>query len=187
MARGKLTLRPASALAVATVLHTAPYIVTAQSVAPPECGFSVPADAMRYDFDSPKSLVGDFEIIRVSWQPSPPTVTRGGLHLQAPDSSSKAATAGKSHSPDLTGWYRDSTDWEGTFRATLQGPRLAIGPADPDAAADRYVVTAWSRRGFWGYWSRSYGIAVVVDKATNLVLPDPAGFFCALRVQKLHR
>jgi hypothetical protein len=52
-----------------------------------------------------------------------------------------------------------------------------------DGGGDDLIVTAISPRGFWGYWRRDMGIAVVLDTVTHRVLPYAAGFFCAQRAE----
>jgi hypothetical protein len=62
------------------------------------------------------------------------------------------------------------------------GAALYFGAPDGvDAAGTVLLISHVSRGGFWGTWSYSSGIGMVVDSATGRRLENPAGFFCAIR------
>jgi hypothetical protein len=168
----------------------------APSVAPAECAFSVPADATRFDAESLRALAGDYQLIQVTWQPAPPTVKRGQLHLEVPDSLLREVPCGfRKVRRDLIGWYRPeretASQWQAIIGsrdparpgAVVRGSALRIGQhCVLDGGGDDFVITAASGHGFWGYWIEDMGIAVLMDTVTHRVLPNSAGFFCAERV-----
>ncbi|HEU5304661.1 MAG TPA: hypothetical protein VFU40_08460, partial [Gemmatimonadales bacterium] len=94
--------------------------------------------------------------------------------------------------PDLVGWLEpagepaprpvDDLGSTGHTAAVLAGEHLRVGDI---GALDGYVedltITAVAPEGFWGWWRAFPGWEVTVDSATGRVLPDPAGYFCALR------
>src|SRR5882762_6931979 len=143
----------ATALLGTACVHSAP-----PSVAPAECAFSVPADASHFDADSLRSLAGDYQLIQVTWQPAPPTVKHGRLHLEVPDSLWREVPCGfRKVRRDLIGWYQAE-------RAVVRGSSFRIGQhCVLDGGGDDFLITAISRNGFWGYWVEDMGIAVVMD------------------------
>ena len=162
---------------------------------PADCPFAGPQDASRFDVDSLQGLAGEYQLIQVTWQPSPATVTRGSLHLEVPDSLGREVPCGfRKVRRDLIGWYRPAdpspSQWQAIIGshdptrpgAVVQGSALRIGMhCVMDGAGDNFTITAVSPRGFWGYWEADMGIAVVLDTVTHRILPDATGFFCALR------
>ena len=196
---GSCTLRMVSSLvrvALAGVLVNAACARHAvPSVAPTDCSFAVASDATRFDADSLRALAGEYNLIQVAWQPAPPTVTRGRLHLEVPDSQWREVPCGfRRVRRDLIGWYRPAdpspNQWHAIISshdpahpgAVVQGSVLRIGMhCVLDGGGDNFTITAVSARGFWGYWETDMGIAVVMDTATHRILPDATGFFCALR------
>ena len=68
--------------------------------------------------------------------------------------------------------------------AVLAGDHLRLGQSgDVDAYTEHLVVTAVAPDGFWGWWKAEPGWEVRIDGRTQHALPDPAGYFCALRVR----
>ena len=66
--------------------------------------------------------------------------------------------------------------------AVLTGQHLRLGqPGQPDALLHNLTITAVAPEGFWGWWRADRGVAVTTEPGTDRVLPDPAGYFCALR------
>ena len=152
--------------------------------APAECPIAVPPTATRVSLDSLSRLAGDYELIQVSWQPGPPSVTRGHLHLVVPDSGQREVPCGlRTMRRDLVGWYhRDDTPASARISAVLDGWGVWIGSfCGCDGGGDVLAITAVSPQGLWGSWQSDLGIAVAIDAKTHTLLPDPAGFFCALR------
>jgi hypothetical protein len=52
-----------------------------------------------------------------------------------------------------------------------------------DGHVEGLTITAVASEGFWGWWKTEQGFEMTTDAATRRVLPDPAGYFCALRVR----
>jgi hypothetical protein len=52
-----------------------------------------------------------------------------------------------------------------------------------DAHVEHLTITAVAPEGFWGWWKADPGWEITTDSATRRILPDPAGYFCALRVR----
>lgn len=140
----------------------------------------------------PALLAGDYELIQVQSQPTSEVVTSGRLHLASQDSVSKAGAVGGAVR-DLIGWL-DLSGGDPAWRAAvssrdsdrpgvvLTGQHLRLGPASPPAGMVHLLtITAVSPEGFWGWWKADPGVAVSTEPGTNRVLPDPAGYFCALR------
>lgn len=94
---------------------------------------------------------------------------------------------------DLTGWLepgaRDSA-WRSNVGSrdqqhpgvVLAGDHLRLGQARMDGYSEHLTITAVSPEGFWGWWKAEPGFEVTMDAEARRVLPDPAGYFCALRV-----
>ena len=67
--------------------------------------------------------------------------------------------------------------------AVLAGDHLRLGqPGGLDAPVEHLTITAVAPGGFWGWWKADPGWGITTDSSTKRVLPDPAGYFCALRV-----
>jgi hypothetical protein len=59
---------------------------------------------------------------------------------------------------------------------------LRLGDLDVlDGTGEVLTVTHIGPSGFRGEWQSDLGIAVIVDSATNRALPNPGGYFCAIR------
>jgi hypothetical protein len=140
------------------------------------------------------ALAGDYRLVEVRTQPSPGSARSGRLHLFPVDSATRAASVGGAVR-DLIGWF-DPADGDSASRvqagsrdpehpgAVLAGSHLRLGQAGTlDAYVDNLTITAVSEDGFWGWWKEEPGLEVAVDRNSGRRLPDPAGFFCALRVR----
>jgi len=140
----------------------------------------------------PALLAGDYELIQVQSQPTSGVVISGRLHLEAMDSVTRAGALGGAVR-DLIGWL-DLTGGDPRWRAivgshdperpgaVLTGQHLSLGQAGrPDGQIEILSITAVAPEGFWGWWRADPGLAVRTEPGTDRVLPDPAGYFCALR------
>ena len=130
--------------------------------------------------------------MQVSWQPAPPIVIRGLLHLEAPKTAADTSCGLIEKGREMIGWYRTARKWKDSSGRTRvdSGPtsvaggrsQLRIGPRCTfDAGGTSLTITAVSAHGFWGQWTSDMGFLVEMDTATGRVLPAPSGFFCALR------
>ena len=162
------------------------------SPSPARCGLAVPRTAMHPIALHPALLAGDYELIQVQSQPTGGVVTSGRLHLAPQDSVSKAGAVGGAVR-ELIGWL-DFAGGDPAWRAAvssrdsdrpgvvLTGQHLRLGQASPPAGTVHVLtITAVSPEGFWGWWKADPGVAVSTEPGTDRVLPDPAGYFCALR------
>ena len=158
---------------------------------PARCSPSVPADAQHPLAGRTLSLAGEYDLIQVQTQPGQ-AERNERLHLVPVDSAARAAAIGRP-APDLIGWL-EGRPQPGDPRSrahsrdlqnpgvVLAGDHMRLGDV---AAVDGYVedlwITAVSPQGFWGWWKAHTGFEIGVDSETGRVLPDPAGYFCALR------
>ena len=161
---------------------------SARAVAPEDCPLEVPANAATPDPDLLAGLVGDYDLVQRVWQPLPAT-WRGTLHLQRSASARVCNIV-----TTLVGWYESPTQSDVSKAisgsrdpdrpgAMLRGERLRIGAnCAYDGSGTDFTITAIAPTGFWGYWVSDPGIAMTVDTLTGRVVPDAAGFFCAIRV-----
>jgi hypothetical protein len=111
------------------------------------------------------------------------------------DSATKAGGMGGAVR-DLIGWlFLDGGDpaWRAAVSshdparpgAVLTGQHLRLGqPGHPDALVHILTITAVAPEGFWGWWRADPGVALRTEPGTDRVLPDPAGYFCALRADR---
>jgi hypothetical protein len=128
----------------------------------------------------PALLAGDYELIQVQSQPMSGVVTSGRLHLAPLDSATKAGAVGGAVR-DLIGWL-DRAGGDAAPGVVLTGQHLRLGQAGrPDEMVHILTITAVAPEGFWGWWKADPGMAVMTEPGTDRVLPDPAGYFCALR------
>jgi hypothetical protein len=140
----------------------------------------------------PALLAGDYELIQVQSQPKSGIVTSGRLHLAPQDSATRAGAVGGAVR-DLIGWL-DLAVGESAWRSAvsprdpahpgvvLTGQHLRLGQAGrPEAMIQILTITAVAPEGFWGWWKADPGVAVTTEPGTDRVLPDAAGYFCALR------
>ncbi len=161
---------------------------------PARCGPGVPETAQHPIALQPLELAGEYDLVQVHSQPAGSRVITGRLHLSPLDSTSKAAAAGGAVR-DLVGWL-ELSEGDSAWRAAvssrdparpgvaLAGVHLRIGPSGyVDGLAHDLEITAVAPEGFWGWWKASRGLAVS-ETPSRRVLPDPAGYFCALRVSR---
>ena len=151
----------------------------------------VPETAQHPIAVRPAALTGDYELVQVQTQPTAGTLA-GRLHLAPPDSSTRERSVGGAVR-DLIGWLDVAEGDPGWARAVasrdpdrpgvvLAGQHLRVGP--PGAAPGRarnLEITAVGTEGFWGWWRAERGLEVTESEASRL-LPEPAGYFCALRL-----
>jgi hypothetical protein len=156
--------------------------------APPEpaqCGPAVPETAQHPIVMPPAALSGNYQLIQVQTQPASGTISSGRLHLALPDSAYKAGAMGAAVR-ELVGWLEPAAG-DSTRRrpaVVLAGRHLRLGPAGyPESSAHHLEITAVADDGFWGWWHAARGLAVV-ESDSRRVLPDPAGYFCALRLDR---
>jgi hypothetical protein len=140
-------------------------------------------------------LAGDYELIQVRSQPVAGVTSSGRLHLAPLDSVGRAGAVGGAVR-DLVGWLEpDDGDsaWSSNAGSrdpehpgvVLAGQHLRIGQVGyVDGYSEHLTITAVSPDGFWGWWKAERGLAVTTEPQTGRVLPDPAGYFCALRVAR---
>jgi hypothetical protein len=162
---------------------------------PARCGPAVPQTAMHPIALRPALLAGDYELIQVQSQPTSGAVTSGRLHLSPMDSATKAGAMGGAVR-DLIGRLdveRGDPAWRAAVSsrdperpgAVLTGQHLRLGqPGYPNALVHILTITAVAPEGFWGWWRADPGLAVRTEPGTDRVLPDPAGYFCALRADR---
>ena len=108
------------------------------------------------------------------------------------DSASKAGAVGGAVR-DLVGWLDldgGDAEWRAVVAsrdpehpgAVLTGQHLRLGqPGQLDGLIHILTLTAVAPEGFWGWWRADPGVGVITESGTDRVLPDPAGYFCALR------
>ena len=158
---------------------------------PARCGPNVPRSAQHPLAARPAALAGDYDLIQVRTQPVGGETSSGRLHLAPLDSAARAMAVGGAVR-DLTGWLEPAAGdsaWRSNVGSrdpthpgvVLAGDHLRLGQASPDGYTERLTITAVSPEGLWGWWKAEPGFEVTMD-AQNRVLPDPAGYFCALKV-----
>jgi hypothetical protein len=162
------------------------------SPAPERCGPAVPRSAQNPISSRVGTLAGDYQLIQVETQPDPGKTSTGRLHLAPLDSVSREHAVGGAVR-DLVGWLdpvQGDTTWRpnagsrdpGRPGAVLAGDHLRLGEwGAADAHAEHLTITAVGADGFWGWWRAEPGWDVNLEPGTRRVLPDPAGYFCALR------
>lgn len=161
---------------------------------PVPCSPAVPRTAMHPIAMRPAELAGDYELVQVQTQPNDGAVTIWRLHLAPLDSATKVGVVGGAVR-DLVGRLEllksdsarrsePATD-RGGPGAVLAGENMRIGHIQlPDGWTDNLKITAVSKDGFWGWWQAARGLAVMTDPGSGRVLPDAAGYFCALRMER---
>jgi hypothetical protein len=181
-------------LAIGILLAAGCHPVPGPAPSPSRCKPAVPADAQHPLATKPAQLAGDYELIQVETQPAAGSINSGRLHLAPLDSAARGAAVGGAVR-DLIGWLQP-TDGLRLSRtnaashdptrpgAVLAGEHLVVGDVGfMDGHVDRLTITAVAPEGFWGWWKASPGWEVAIDSESRRVLPDPAGYFCALRVR----
>jgi len=154
-------------------------VAPAPNPEPASCSPNVPATAQHPIVTRPSSLAGIYQLIRVHTQPSGGVTSSTVLHLVPLDSSSRAAAVG-GPVRDLTGWLEPGPLTRAQVPVVLAGEHLRIGRTG-DSGAQHLTITAVGTDGFWGWWQTDQGALVESEPAGERVLPDPAGYFCALR------
>lgn len=185
-------MRPGAALAI--VLTAACHRASGSTPVPTRCEPGVPPTAQHPIGTRARELAGDYDLIQVQTQPVPGLVGTGRLHLAPLDSAARAGAVGGA-ARDLVGWLvpgrRDKTTWaDATSRdpnrpgALLAGDHLVLGNIGLTYGyTERLTITAVAPEGFWGWWQAQPGVEMSTDPATRRPRPDPAGYFCALRVR----
>lgn len=165
---------------------------TTSAPTPARCEPGVPSHAQHPITTKPWVLAGDYELIQVQTQPAAGVTSSGRLHLARLDSTARAGAVGGAVR-DLIGWLepirRDSAVWANATShdpakpgAVVSGQHLILGDLR-DGYAEQLTITAVAPEGFWGWWKAQQGIEMAPGADGRQVLPDPGGYFCALRVQ----
>ena len=168
-------------LALGALALAACHPATSSAPEPARCGPRVPETAQHPIAMRAVLLAGDYELIQIQTQPRAGLATTGKLHLAPLDSAARAGAVGGAVR-DLVGWLDLA---KGNEVAALAGQHLRLGPTTyPDGVAENLTITAVAPEGFWGWWQADRGMAVTTEPGTSRVVPDPAGYFCALRVTR---
>lgn len=165
---------------------------TSSAPEPARCGPNVPEMAQHPIAMRAILLAGDYELIQVQTQPKGGSVISGRLHLAPLDSTARAGAVGGA-ARDLVGWF-DPAQGDRHWRAivgsrdpahpgvVLAGQHLMLGEIGAlDGHIEHLTITAVAPMGFWGWWKVEPGFEITTDADTRRILPDPAGYFCALR------
>jgi hypothetical protein len=158
---------------------------------PTRCGPNVPRSAQNPLASRAAALAGDYDLIQVRTQSVGGETSSGRLHLVPLDPAARAMAVGGAVR-DLTGWLEPSAGdsaWRSSVGSrdpmhpgvVLAGDHVRLGQTKLDGYGEHLTITAVSPEGFWGWWKAEPGFEVTMD-AESRVLPDPAGYFCALRV-----
>jgi hypothetical protein len=174
-----------------TACHSAP----PSNPEPARCAPVVPATAQHPVAMRTAALAGDYELIQIRTQPAGGGASSGRLHLSPLDSLARAGSVGGAVR-DLVGWLelqKGDPAWRANAGArdashpgvVLAGEHLRIGqPGSLDGYTEHLTITAVSPDGFWGWWKGERGLGVAAEPESGRVLPDPGGYFCALRVRR---
>lgn len=153
------------------------------------CDSIPPHSAVPYTRDLAPMLVGRFQLTAYNTTDGPVSSVTKIVALRLADSIERAASKVKTlaHAPNRDLQLVDAHLSEPD---TIPGPRsvqvddglLLLGCRDClDGIIVVYRIAAVSPSGFWGTWKDPQtGIGQIVDKQGH-PLPDPAGFFCAIR------
>jgi hypothetical protein len=187
---GAMRLTQALGVLAIAACHSAP----GSTPAPSRCGPGVPANAQHPMATKPTDLAGDYALVQVQTQPLAGSVSEGRLHLAPLDSAARAGAVGGAVR-NLIGWLdpaagskmsRTSAASRDPAQpgAVLAGEHLMLGDIGvTDGYTEQLTITAVAPEGFWGWWEAPQGWKVAIDTNSRRVLPDPAGYFCALRVR----
>jgi hypothetical protein len=152
---------------------------------PAPCEPEVPASAQHPLAVKVSALAGDYTLIQVRTQPVAGVVTSGRLHLAPLDSTARASAVGGAVR-DLDGWLEPApgdTVWRRKTEAALAGQHLSLGnKGDLDGYREHLTITAVTPDGLRGWWKADMGLGLKPDPATGRILPEPAGYFCGLRI-----
>jgi hypothetical protein len=167
-----------------------------EGVATTACEVKAPRGTSPFTIAKVEELAGDFEIVTVDTTSIPTQSANRRLHLYVNDSLRRyparriGYSAGARH---LAGWIiSDASDPYTTMLKSRDpdhpgviwlGDRLRIGDYDvlDGAGGDNLSITWYSKDGFGGSWTSDMGFAVVIDSLGRM-LPNPAGYFCARRL-----
>ncbi len=149
--------------------------------------------AFRAEFQQIQSLVGDFTLLQVTTSDGSGRVSRTRLTLAATDSASRLHAIERSigHMPrrdlQLVGTWQWSSG-RPPIRIEMDAGTLYLGCRDcTDASPDHLSVTTITPQGFSGTWiDFQTGLGYAVDDEGRR-LPDPAGYFCAVRRDDRHQ
>jgi hypothetical protein len=174
---------------------TAPVMAQSRST---QCSPRPPRAATAFSPDQVLQLTGSFSLVFVATsQGTSPAPWGGILTLQAHDSLRRYRFVERriGHAPGqrpLWGWI-DSSTANGSWVTRMAsrdpdypgvewiGGGLVFGWFDSmDGVTTHLTVTHVARTGFWGRWRSGGGIELLTDSAGHPI-PDPAGYFCALR------
>jgi hypothetical protein len=157
---------------------------------PEQCRPGVPPNAEHPIATRPSLLAGDYELFQVQTQPHAGVVISGRLHLEPLDSTARAGAVG-GPVRDLVGWLeprgKDGAQRAALApgeqtRAVLAGDHLVLGAVGTlEGYVEHLTITAVAPEGFWGWWKAQSAMELAAGNQGR-VLPDPAGYFCALRV-----
>lgn len=137
------------------------------------------------------ALAGDYDLVQVRTQPVAGVTSSGRLHLIPLDSTARAMAAG-GPARNLIGWV-ELAGGDSAWRANagsrdprhpgvvLAGDHLRLGQAGMEGYREQLTITAVAPEGFWGWWKGEPGFDALDTSAVRMA-PDPAGYFCALRV-----
>jgi hypothetical protein len=180
-------------LAFGLIALSACHPVRPSNAEPAACGPHVPASAQHPLAIRAAALAGDYDLIQVRTQPDGGMTTSGRLHLSPLDSLARAGAVGGAVR-DLVGWL-DLQQGDSAWRSNaasrdpqhpgvvLAGEHARIGvPGYLDGYTEHLTITAVSPDGFWGWWRGERGLSLSAEPAGGRVAPDPAGYFCALRI-----
>ncbi|HJR16336.1 MAG TPA: hypothetical protein VJ808_05735 [Gemmatimonadales bacterium] len=160
---------------------------------PVRCSPAVPRTAQHPISVPPSALGGEYKLIQVQTQPTSDLITEGRLHLHPLDSSAKARTMGGAVR-DLVGWL-ELPEGDSAWRAAvasrdpvrpgvvLAGQHLRLGPGSSSGLTQHLEIMAVAANGFWGWWRADQGLTLTESDGRR-VLPDPAGYFCAFRLDR---
>lgn len=159
-----------------------------------------PAKVVVVDSARAHTLAGDYDLVLVSsWEREAGRSLRGLLHLEPTDSLHRfyeLGFAGRHRADDrpLWGWltllYSDVTvprtadpashdpDHPGVLLHASGRLELGVWRGNDGSSTSLAVQRVWPL-GFSGHWSSDLGIRVIVKQGR--VLPNPHGYFCAIR------
>jgi hypothetical protein len=159
---------------------------------PEQCRPGVPPHAEHPIATRPSLLAGDYELFQVQTQPHAGVVTSGRLHLEPLDSAARAGAVG-GPARDLVGRLEPHGKYGGQraalargeqahARAVLAGDHLVLGAVGSlEGYVEHLTITAVAPEGFWGWWKAESAMELAAGDQGR-ILPDPAGYFCAVRV-----
>jgi hypothetical protein len=160
------------------------------------CEAQAPRGTSPFTIAKVEHLAGEFEIVTVDSTATPTRQVTRRVHLYVNDSLRRYPArrigywGGTRH---LAGWIISDASDPYTSMLKSQDPdhpgvvwlgeSLRIGDYDvlDGAGGDNLRVRWYSKHGFGGAWTSDMGFEVVIDSLGRM-LPDPAGYFCARRL-----